>query len=200
MTMTALSARRWGCGKMANYFPISPGKAAWNSSITQAWDIQEAKAASGKRRTLCQQAYPAWTFKLKFPALDAAQVVLLMNFYAKMKGKWGSFFYKDYTNNHVENVELPKNGGQYYCISNLTTMAEPVSEVENVHLFIDGVETEDFTVAKGIITPTEPPDPDAVVTATYDYYYLVAFNGDLSISQVFNDLYTVSITLEVVRE
>ena len=185
---------------MANYFPISPARAAWNSSITQQWTIQEAKAASGKRRTLCQQSYPAWIFKLKFPSLNSAQVGELMNFYAKMKGKWSSFFYKDYENNHVENVELPKAGGQYYCISNITTMAEPVSEVENVQVFVDGVEITDFTVSKGVITPADPIDPDAVVTATYDYQYLVCFSGDLSVTQVFEDFYTVSITLEVVRE
>lgn len=189
---------------MAEFFPINPNKASWDTSVTQEWEVEEARAVSGRRRTLVQQSYPSWTFSLKFPHLNKQQVDDLLGFYAKMRGKWGSFFYKDCENHHIENGELLKQGDKYYCRTNLTTMYEPCHYVENLRVFVDGKETTRFTEENGVITLDTYGiidfDENGVVTATYDYYYLVSFGKDLKMSQIFNDLYSVNIELSVVRE
>ncbi len=168
-----------------NIFPLDTGLVSWNTTISQKWDVEEAKTASGKRRTLVKQTYPAWTFSLSFPCLHKDQIDELLGFYAKMRGKWGSFFYKDFENHHVDNVQLLKQGNNYYCSTNLATMFDPCSKVENLQVFINGVETGNYTETNGVIAFDDTVD--GVVTATYDYYYLVSFGNDLAIKQIFDD-------------
>lgn len=189
---------------MADKFPIDTGLVSWDTTVTQKWSVEEGKSVSGKRRTLVQQSFPAWTFSLKFPALDKQQVDLLLNFYAKMRGKWGSFLYKDFENHHVENVELLKQGDEYLCKTNMVTMYEPCYAVENLHVFIDGVETGGYTEENGKIIFEDLATANSaalgMVTATYDFYYLVSFGDELKISQAFDNIYNVSLDLQVVRE
>lgn len=183
-------------------FPIDSGLVAWSTIVQQSWAVIEEKTASGKRRTLVQQSYPAWTFSLKFPALDKEQIKQVFDFQAKMRGSWGSFLYKDYENHHVENAELMQQGDAYYCRTDLNTLYEPCHYVENLHVFVDGVETKAYKEENGIITLTaiNGEDVDGKVTATYDYYYLVSFGKNIRVTQVFDNIYTLDIELEVVRE
>lgn len=180
-------------------FPLDTGLVSWDTSISQQWDVEEAKTASGMRRTLVQQALPRWTFSLNFPALSKQQADSLLGFFARMRGSWGGFLYKDYENHHVDNAELLQQGESYYCRTNLATMFEQCHAVENLHVFVDGAEVTDFTEENGVIT-FEGIDIEGVVTATYDYYYLVCFKNSIELKQVFDNVFKVSLTLEVVRE
>lgn len=183
---------------MTNIFPINANRTSWDTTITQSWDVEEATSSSGRRRTLTQQTYPNWKFSVKFPHLTKSEVNSLIGFYAKMKGKWGSFYYQDFEHHHIEDAELTKQGNNYYCQSDLSTSFEPVSYVTNLKVYIDGVQTNSFTQTNGVITFEN--SISGTVTATYDYYYLVSFGKDLSVKQIFDDLYTVSLDLVVVRE
>lgn len=179
-------------------FPLDSGKVTWATQVSQAWDIQEAKSASGRRRTLCQQSLPSWKFSLNFPALTKNEVDALMMFFSKMRGKWNSFWYKDFENHHVDNAVLTLTPEGYYQCMIPIGEGEIAEKIDNVHVFVDGEEINTFTVEGGHIMM----DYQIVgeVSASYDYYFRVAFDDTLQISQKFKNVYGVGINLTVVRE
>lgn len=183
---------------MANlFFPLDSGLVSWNTKISQAWDVEEAKAASGRRRTLCQQKLPGWVFDIKFPAITHEEQATLLGFFARCKGSWNSFLYKDYTYCRVENQQLGKGAdGKYPCVIPFGDSVEQAEYVDNVRVYINGVETKDFTVDGGKIVLAT----NGVVTADYEYYWRVCFDKNLSITNIFDNIYSVGLTLRVVRE
>lgn len=177
-------------------FPIPNGRASWQKNMSQSWDIIEEKSASGRRRTLCQQVLPAWSMDAKFPNLNRNEKDILLGFYAQCRGRFRSFWYKDY-DNHVEKQILQKlQDGRYQCVVVVGGYYEVVEKVDNLKVFVNGVETNNFTEEDGKITLSTTSE----VTASYDFYWKVCFSGAISISQKFQDLYSASVKLEVVRE
>jgi len=181
------------------YFPIDGGLVSWDTEITENWDVDIAVTASGRRRTLCQQVMPGWTFTLNFPKLSKSQVDELLRFYASMKGQWGSFWYKDYEYHHMEKTVLGKVGtNTYQCIAALGAYAEPAGKVSDLEVFVDGSSFDKRVMSDGKLNLGV--SDGAVVTATYDYYFLVCFKDALQIKQIYKDVYSVNINLGVVRE
>lgn len=179
-------------------FPISTGKTAWKSKIGQEWTVEEERAGSGRRRTLINQAEPAITFDLNFPALTRQQRDQLTGFYARMRGSFDSFWYKDYSHHTAVGQGLPKGtDGKYQCLIVTGEYAEPAYKVENLKVYIDGVQTTDFTEQNGLITVAAG---NKQVTADYDYYYKVAFSGALSVTELITGRYSVGIKLKRVIE
>lgn len=181
------------------FFPIDSGRVSWNTSVSQTWNIEEQKSASGRRRTLCQQQLPGWKFKLTFPDLTRLERDDLLAFYSKCKGKHKSFLYNDFTDGHIERQRLNKGeGNKYQCFAFIGSYVEAVEYVDNVRVYLDGKETKNFTVSKGAI---EIPDVQGKeVAADYDYYWRVCFVNDITVTQKFRDIFSASLTLEVVRE
>lgn len=186
------------CGNMANlFFPIDSSLVAWKSKISQGWDVSEEKAASGRRRTLCQQKLPGWTIEVNFPELTHEEQAALLGFYARCKGSWNSFLYKDYTYCEVKGQQLGKGAdGDYQCIIPFDGYVEPAEYVDNLVVYVDGKKITNYTVANGKIKLTT----NGVVTADYEYYWRVCFDKKLSITNVFMDVYSASLSLRVVRE
>ena len=183
---------------MANlFFPIDTALVSWNTKATQAWDVIEEKAASGRRRTLCQQKLPGWVFNIKFPRLTDEEQAKLLGFYTQCKGKFRSFLYKDYTYCLVKGQQLGKSAdGKYQCVIPFGDSVEPAEYVDNVTVYINGVKTNAFTVEDGKIAVST----NGVVTADYEYYWRVCFEEKISIINIFQDVYSASLSLRVVRE
>ena len=179
-------------------FPIPSGFVAWESSKEQSWNVQSYVSSSGKRKTMVQQELPGVTFAIKYKALTKREVDMLMGFYAKCKGSWRSFFYKDYDDYRCVERKLDRNAdGTYQCVIPMGEYTEPANKVDNVRLFVDGVPVENFTIDKGKVTVAAAEN--STVIASYDYYYNVCFDNQLSIEQIFEDVYTVKVNLTVVR-
>lgn len=182
-------------------FPLEMGSEAWNSGITQEWDVAEAKAASGRRRTLVTQTLPGLAFDVKYNALTKAQRDSLVGFYAQMKGGFNSFWWMDYSHHHADRQTLTAGtDSKYQCLIVDGNFAENAEKVANLNVFINGTETTNFTESGGKITIAAVVPSGAVVTATYDYYYKVAFADKLTIKEKFIGIYEVSVKLKVVRE
>lgn len=179
-------------------FPLNEKKVRWDTSFTEEWDVAEQKTASGRRRTLCQQALPSYSISVNYPALSRAEKDTLLGFYAQCKGRWQSFWYKD-AESHLEGVTLEKGtDNKYQCLIVYNGFVENAEKVSNVKVYVNGIETKNFTESNGKITVSAGAGD--VITAEYDYYWKVCFGGSLSIGQIFEDLYTVGLTFEVVRE
>ena len=181
------------------FFPIDPGLVSWETTISQGWDVAEAKSAAGRRRTLCRQQYPAWQFAITFSCLNKEERDILLGFFAACKGKWKSFFYKDYTDCYVEGQQLAGNAdGSYQCAIPFNGFIEHAEYVDNVKVYINGVETKEFTTKGGRIYLNSYTN--GIVTADYEYYWRVCFQNSIEIAELFQDIFKASLTLEVVRE
>ena len=73
---------------------------------------------------------------------------------------------------------------------------EPAELIDNVVVFVDGKRTKDFTVDGGLINVNTSGN---VVKFDYEYYYKVTFSGALSISQIVENLYSLSLKMVVAR-
>lgn len=183
---------------MANYFyPLESGREAWKSKISPSWTITEQTTASGRRRALIEQAYPKWQINLEYKALNNEEAQALQGFYCLRKGGFEPFYFKCYEYHKAEKQRLGTNtDGTYQCVANLGGYVEPVSYVEKLTVYINGVKTTNYTLNNGRISLAAG---SGTVTADYEYYLKVHFVGALTISNVFEDVNNVSVTLEGVR-
>lgn len=180
------------------FFPLSSGKAAWESSIAQTWAVTEKKTASGKRRAISSQLYPSYTFSVDF-TLNDAEISQLAGFYARCKGGLLPFWYKDF-GAHAEMQELACDaGGAYQCVSITGGYVEACRKVDNLRVYVDGTETLDYSESGGLITLSAGTEVHRSVCASYDYYRYVKFVGELSVKQLAPDINSVSLKLESVR-
>ena len=201
-------------------FPLDPGKIAWSSKIKPKWETTKYVSAGQGRKTLTHQEYPTWQFDVSFPALTEQEMNALLAFHMTCKGAWNPFYYKDFER-HDANVTL-KDGETYYYRANGLQLiipiavgdyvfGEPCYMADNVRVYRDGVEdTENFEVVADetgalivYLTDVETDEgvlQNTVITATYEYYYKVAFADSITINQKFKNLYSVSLTLETVKQ
>lgn len=180
------------------FFPLSSGKAAWESSIAQTWAVTEKKTASGKRRAISSQLYPSYTFSVDF-TLNDAEISQLAGFYARCKGGLLPFWYKDF-GAHAEMQELACDaGGAYQCVSITGGYVEACRKVDNLRVYVDGTETLDYSESGGLITLSAGTEVHRSVCASYDYYRYVKFAGEFSVKQLVPDINSVSLKLESVR-
>lgn len=165
--------------------------------------MSEQKSASGKRRAITYQTLPSWTFSITFPALSAEEKDKLLGFFSRVKGSFLPFFYKDAENYKCENVALAKNtDGSYQLTANMHGQQEPIYYADNLSVYVHGTlqEASTYTLDKGAVVFSTAPDSDAKVTASYEYYWKVKFaKSELQIKQVYDNIFKVSLSLEVVR-
>lgn len=189
---------------MANiFFPLDARKVSWETETDQSWDVNEQESASRRRRALTYQALPGWTFTITFPGLTSEEKDDLFAFFARTKGSLTPFYYKDAENYKCENVTLAKNtDGSYQLVADMHGQQEPVYYADNLHVYVDGVELGDtsYTLDCGAIVFTNAPADTAKVTASYEYYWYVKFaKTKLQVKQKFDNVFQVSLSLEVVR-
>lgn len=180
------------------FFPLSSGKAAWESSVAQTWAVTEKKTAGGRRRAISNQLYPSYTFSVDF-TLDDAEVSQLAGFYARCKGGLLPFWYKDF-GAHAELQKLVRDAsGAYQCVSINGGYVEACRKVDNLRVYADGTEILDYSESGGLITLSTGTEVRRSVCASYDYYRYVKFAGELSIKQLAPNINSVSLKLESVR-
>lgn len=178
-------------------FPIDTKRASWKSTISPKWTTVEQITASGRRRALSTQLVPKWEFSCSFKALEDSEANALLAFWNARRGSFESFFYKDFSRHEATGQILaPLTTGVYQCVANIGGYVEAVHKVDNLHVYIDGVETSSYTESDGVITLGAV---SGVVTADYEYYFKVHFVNALSITETFANCNDVSIKLEVVR-
>lgn len=178
------------------FYPLEIGREAWGSTLTPSWNITEQKAASGRRRAVCEQYYPSWKIKLNYKALTDDEVNTLLGFYNARRGGFEPFYYKDYAYYKITAQTLNKSvTGVYPLVANIGGALEPVAYVDRLTVYVDGVKTTNYTLNNGAISI----NTTGVVTADYEYYFKVHFTDALSITQVFENCNNVSVTLESVR-
>lgn len=164
-------------------FPQFPSM-AWNSEKAQSWEVTVKKSGTGKRKTMTSQAYPNWTIKCSYTALSQEEVERAAGFFAQVKGELLPFLWKDPEDYQEPNVRIGTGNGankEFQLLRNYADeYVEPIYDVVpgTLMAFVDGV-TANYTLGTdGLITMAAPPALGAVVTATFEYYWRVAFDVD----------------------
>lgn len=83
------------------------GREDYSTSYTQDWDVTEAVALSGARKTCVHQLFPKITFKLKYNGLTRQEARTLMGFYNQCMGSAIPFLYLDSSLSGQHYVTLP---------------------------------------------------------------------------------------------
>ena len=176
-------------------FPLDASRISWGTKLKPKWDVTSFRSAGQMRKALVQQDRPSWTFDISFPMLDKYQTDTLLGFHAKCKGSWHPFWYKDYERYAVLGKELELVDGSYQAVIPFGDYEEPASKIDHVVMWVNGVRSNSFTVDGGRITTTATGN----IKFDYEYYYKVVFADTLTLSQKFYDMYSISLTLEVVQ-
>lgn len=164
-------------------FPQFPSM-AWNSEKTQSWEVTVKKSGSGKRKTMTSQAYPNWNIKCSYTALGQQEVEQAAGFFARVKGELLPFLWKDPEDYRENNVRIGTGNGENREFQLLRNYAdeyvEPIYDVVpgTLAVFVDGVAVGFSLDADGLVIITAPPAIGAVITATFEYYWRVAFDTD----------------------
>ena len=174
-------------------FPASlQERCAYNSSKKQSWDTSVQKSGSGRYRTLTNRLYPEWTISVVIQPLSDEEARTLMGFVAARKGGYEPFLWLDGEDYHEEKIRLSAvSPYKYQAVMKFGDHLEPAEYIENVKVYVDDVEmgANTYIVSNGYITFTTGISSDAVVTATYDYYWKVRFDDDgMGIEHVFDNI------------
>ena len=161
------------------------------SSKSQKWNTTTEKSGSGRMRSNTSQLLPSWNIQIKFWKLSDADYKTIMGFVALLKGAHQPFYWRDPEDYQEKGIQLPKNtNGSYQCVMKMGNYVEAVEYVDQLKVYVDGVEqsSSTYTVSNGAITFGTAPGTTAVVTATYRYYWKVHLPADgISIDHIFKN-------------
>lgn len=164
-------------------FPELPTM-AWNSQKYERWDTVIKKSGKGKRKTLSRRAYPEWEIRCSYTCLDTAAIKKAAGFFGMVRGAFQEFLWKDPEDYREENVRIGTGDGinrEFQLIRNFGELyVEPVTDivVGSLTVYVNGVQVGAVVGDDGLVTLTVAPTLGAVITATYEYYWRVAFKDD----------------------
>ncbi len=180
-------------------------KALW-SNITQI-------ATSGKETRIKLWSYPKYEMTISYDFLtnqayqgnlNSGDFEQLVGFYNLVGGSFDDFLYEDPIENEIIIPQPIGVGDEQETVFQLNRKVgnwiEPIFGVnETPKLFIDDVETTDFTLNDfGMVTFTNPPA--GVITWTGKYYFRCRFKNDnLDFDQMFKCYHTGSLELQTVK-
>lgn len=164
---------------------------AWKSTKEQKWNTITKTAGSGRVRTMTTWQYPQYIINTQFAYLTVAQYKEIMGFFALLKGGTEPFLWFDMEDNTERGIQLGRGtDGQWQALRRMGDYVEPVSYVEDIVLYADGVRVDNVTQEGGIIRTTAQVSSEAVITADYTYYWKVRLEGSFTAEATFKNLYT----------
>jgi len=186
---------------------IYPQFQGWSVKKTKKpqWETNIKKAESGRETRSTRWSGPRYSITLKYNFMtdNSIQSVSLLKgdleklqgFFNSVGGQFDDFLYFDDVENHCTNQTFAIADGtstQFQLVRSLPDWVEPVRGiVETPHIFIDGVETTDFSYSStGLIKFNDPPAEKAILSWSGNYYFRVRFDTDeLELERSWEGLY-----------
>lgn len=169
-------------------FPALAGL-AWDIIKTPIFASNKAQHISGREVRVSNYQNPLWRWELSYNFLRGgveAEIQTLMAFHMKRRGSFDTFLYVDASeSNVVVNGALGTGDGvtdTFQVTKSYGGFTEPVGYVlpSSLRVYVDTVEVFGFIVdSLNRVIFTTAPDADAVITASYTWYYRVRFEEDL---------------------
>lgn len=165
-----------------NVFPDLPGQ-QWKSKKRMKWDVSVQKSAQQVRKTMINQNYPSWEINVQYKGLTKYNADIIMGFFGQQKGAFLPFLWKDLEDYKVTAQPIGTGTGSsetYYLTRSLGNgIVLPVYDVvpNTLKVYVDGTQTTSYTLGvDGKITMTATSGKP--ITATFEYYWRVAFDAD----------------------
>jgi uncharacterized protein (TIGR02217 family) len=163
---------------------VSPPTMAWNSTKTQKWNTKIQKSASKRRKTLSRQSYPEYELDCTYTCLDTAEVDYVAGFFAKMHGQAGTFLWKDDQDYKCDKTWIGTGDGSttgFQIVRSLEgQFFEPVLNIVpgTLKVFVDNVQVSEILGDDGWDVLAAAPAAGSIITASFEYYWRVAFAKD----------------------
>jgi uncharacterized protein (TIGR02217 family) len=157
---------------------------AWNSTKTQNWNTEIQKSASGRRKTLSRWSYPEYELECAYTCLDPAAIEYVAGFFAARRGQAGEFLWKDDQDYKQEKVFIGTGDGSttgFQLVRNLgNQFFEPVLDIVpgTLKVFVDNVQANETLGEDGWDVLATAPAAGSLLTASFEYYWRVAFAKD----------------------
>ena len=160
-------------------FPNLPTM-AWNNSKIPDIDVITKKSGTGKRKSMTTRAYPEWKLTMAFTCLNQEEIEKLAGFILMVGCQLSPFLWKDMEDYKQEKVrigigngantgfQLIRNWGNYYV--------EPVRDIVEgtLTVYADNIPVAATLEEDGWIELANP-QPGKIITASFEYYWRVAF-------------------------
>lgn len=167
-----------------NVFPVTTN-IEFNSQWQEDWSfVAVKKTGSGRRKTLCNRAYPDWRISVKFTGLDDLLVEKIAGFIGQQRGPFAEFLWLDPTYFQETAVRIGTGNGSNKAFQLLRNFADlyvvPVTDyvAGTLTVYSNGSPVTVSSVSDGLVTLANAPASGAVVTATFQYYWRVAFDDE----------------------
>ena len=157
---------------------------AWNSIKRQRWNTKIQKSGSGIRKTLSRWAYPEWDIECAYTCLSVADIELAAGFFGLVRGQFKPFLWLDPEDYQQTNVSIGAGNGvnrDFQLLRNFGGLCvEPVRDVVagTLTVFASGTPVTFTLGTDGLTTTTTAPAVGAPMTASFEYYWRVAFADD----------------------
>lgn len=164
-------------------FPDIPTM-AWNSIKRQRWNTKVQKSGSGIRKSLSRWAYAEWDIEAEYTCLNQDQIELVAGFIGLVRGQFKPFLWKDPEDFKQTKVRIGTGNGintDFQLLRNLGNLyIEPVKDIVAGTLAVCANDTEiPVTLGTdGLVKANTAPETGAIVTASFEYYWRVAFADD----------------------
>lgn len=166
-------------------FPSIPTM-AWNSKKIQRWNtVVVQKSGNGRRKSLCRQTYPEWEIQCSYTALDDDAVEQAAGFFAMVRGQHQPFLWLDSEDYRETAVRIGTGNGtakQFQLLRNLGDFfVEPARDIVSgtLTVYVDDDSVPAALGDDGLVALTVAPAVGTIVTATFQYYWRVAFADDI---------------------
>lgn len=162
----------------------SPPSIAWDNTKTQIWDTKIQTYGLGGRKSLSRWSYPKWELECEYTCLDPDELEYMAGFFGYVRGQHQPFLWLDLEDYRQENVRVGVGDGEttdFQLVRNFADLfVEPIygTVAETLHVFADDAEVAVLSEDEGIVKLATAPASGAVLTATFNYYWRVAFDDD----------------------
>jgi uncharacterized protein (TIGR02217 family) len=161
----------------------SPATMAWSSTKTQIWDTKIQRHGNGRRKTLARWLYPEYEINCSYTCLNQAEVDYVAGFFGIVRGQAFPWLWKDPEDFRQTKVQIGIGDGAntgFQLLRNLSGLfVEPVSDIVpgTLLVFVNDTSVSATLGDDGWVT-INAPATESIVTATFEYYWRVAFADD----------------------
>ncbi|WP_186291165.1 DUF2460 domain-containing protein [Nitrospirillum viridazoti] len=154
---------------------------------TPTWSTRILTAASGRETRMAMWSAPKWEFRLKYEVLRDTptenELQILLGFFNQQQGSFGSFLLIDPDDNQATGQTIAVGDGTTASFTLVRTFGgyvEPVGAVVGgLTIYVNGArQTSGYSVAGNALTFSRPPASGAVISADFQYAFLVRFKDD----------------------
>lgn len=155
----------------------------WGSKKRLRWETTVKKSASGLRKSMTNWSYPEIEIEATFVGLTDEQAVQAQGFICSLYGRLSPFLWRDFEDYKVMDAAIAASDGtttNYQLVRLLGAFKMPVRDIKanTLTVKVAGEVVAVTLLDDGIIRFASAPANGSVITASFEYYWRVAFSDD----------------------